>query len=189
MNNSLVLLPAGAALIAPAVMVPSLFADTGERGQQRYLEFFTAQIRNPNTRSAYACAVTRFSAWCDSVRVGLQDLTPVHVATYIEQLSREKLSKPTIKQHLAAIRMLFDYLVVGQVVPFNPAASVRGPKYKIKKGKTPVLSGEETKQLLAGIDTLRGLPTWARTSATTPSGRLGSPVIFRTTAPLNGQCK
>jgi integrase/recombinase XerD len=63
------------------------------------------------------------------------------------------LSKPTIKQHLAAIRMLFDYLVIGQIVPFNPAAPVRGPKHVIKKGKTPVLSGEATKELIEGIDT------------------------------------
>ena len=63
------------------------------------------------------------------------------------------LSVPSIKQHLAAIRMLVDYLVVGQVLPMNPAASVRGPKYVIKKGKTPVLSAEEARQLIDSIET------------------------------------
>jgi integrase/recombinase XerD len=159
MSNSLAVV-SGSSLILPSVAVPELFANAGERGRERYMEFFTAQIRNSNTRAAYGVAVGRFSAWCQEKGFGLRELTPVHVATYIEHLCRDngqsgkkKLSNPTIKQHLAAIRMLFDYLVIGQIVPFNPAASVRGPKYKIKKGKTPVLSGEETKQLLAGIDT------------------------------------
>ena len=48
--------------------------------------------------------------------------------------------------------MLFDWLVVGQVLPFNPASSVRGPKQVVKTGKTPVLSAKETRALLDGID-------------------------------------
>jgi site-specific recombinase XerC len=55
---------------------------------------------------------------------------------------------PSVKQHLAAIRMLFDWLVVGQVVAVNPASSVRGPKHSTKKGKTPVLAADEAE--LAG---------------------------------------
>jgi integrase len=76
----------------------------------------------------------------------------VIVAAYIEELGRE-VSKPTVKQHLAAIRMLFDYLVVGQVMPVNPAYAVRGPKHVVKKGKTPVLTAEETRELLGAINT------------------------------------
>ena len=80
------------------------------------------------------------------------------VAAYVEQLSGA-LSAPSVKQHLAALRMLFDWLVVGQVLPFNPASSVRGPKHVVKSGKTPVLSAAETRALLDGIDvaTLAGL--------------------------------
>ena len=65
----------------------------------------------------------------------------------------------SVKQHLAALRMLFDWFVVGQVLPFNPASSVRGPKHVVKKGKTPVLTAEEARGLLDGIDlsTLAGL--------------------------------
>jgi len=59
---------------------------------------------------------------------------------------------PSVKQHLAAIRMLFDYLVVGQVLPMNPAASVRGPKYVITKGKTPVLSADQARELIDSIE-------------------------------------
>jgi integrase len=82
----------------------------------------------------------------------------VIIAAYIEQLGK-KHSPPTVKQHLAAIRMLFDWLVVGHVVRVNPASAVRGPKHVIKKGKTPVLSGSEARQLLDSIpaNTLVGL--------------------------------
>jgi site-specific recombinase XerC len=47
------------------------------------------------------------------------------VAAYVEALGKD-FEKPTVKQHLAAIRMLFDWLVTGQVVATNPAHSVRG---------------------------------------------------------------
>jgi integrase/recombinase XerD len=77
---------------------------------------------------------------------------PVHVAAYVEECGRTH-AKPTVKQHLAAIRMLFDWLVVGQVIPINPAHSVRGPKHSVKKGKTSVLSVEEMRTLLDSIDT------------------------------------
>lgn len=59
------------------------------------------------------------------------------VAAYIETHP----AAPTVKQHLAAIRMLFDFLVTGQIVPMNPAASVRGSKYVVKRGKTLVRCG------------------------------------------------
>jgi site-specific recombinase XerD len=87
-------------------------------------------------------ATARFSEWCEQKKLALADIQPVHVAVYIEQLGAS-VAKPTVKQHLAAIRMLIDWLLTGQVVPLNPAHSVRGPRYSVKKGKTPVLSAEE----------------------------------------------
>src|SRR6185369_2554590 len=115
-------------------------------------------IRNRNTRRAYFIAVSQFAAWCESRAFSLDKIEPMHVAAYIELLM-QKHSKPTVKQHLAAIRMLFDWLVTGQVMPTNPAHSVRGPKHSVKKGKTSVLSAEEMGQLLTSIDagTLIGL--------------------------------
>jgi site-specific recombinase XerD len=124
----------------------------GASAAHRYMEFIAAEIRNGNTRAAYARAIARFSLWCDERGLELSQLTPVLVAAYIEGLTQE-LAPPTVKQHLAAIRMLFDYLVTGQVIPTNPAAAVRGPKHVVKKGKTPVLSAEETRNLLDAIDT------------------------------------
>lgn len=124
----------------------------GERSAKRILEFFTAEIRNANTRRAYLRAVGDFVGWCGDQGLSLQRLTPFYVAAYVEQLGATH-SPPTVKQHLAAIRMLGDYLVVGQIVPHNPAAAVRGPKYVVKKGKTPVLSTEEARQFFASIET------------------------------------
>jgi integrase/recombinase XerD len=131
--------------------VPTIFLRS-ERGSKRFWEFFTANIRNRNTRRAYFVAVSKFSAWCEKRRLTLEDVEPIHVAAHIEQLITTH-SKPTVKQHLAAIRMLFDWLVTGQVMPINPAHSVRGPRHSVKKGKTSVLSAEEMRILLDSIDT------------------------------------
>jgi integrase/recombinase XerC len=76
---------------------------------------------------------------------------PLHIAAYIEQLARER-SAPTVKQRLAAIRHLFDWLVTGQVMRVNPASSVRGPSHSVKRGKTPVLDPSEARALLDSID-------------------------------------
>jgi site-specific recombinase XerD len=141
-------------------VIPALFAEAGEKASTRLIEFFTANIRNRNTRAAYAQAIRRFSDWCMDPNRGyrLGALTPVHVAAYIEELGKRKeeggagKAAPTVKQHLAALRMLFDWLVIGQVMPSNPATSVRGPKYVIDKGKTPVLTEVEARSLFEAID-------------------------------------
>lgn len=130
--------------------LPKLFVpDT--RAAKRFIEFFTAHIRNPNTRKAYAHAAQEFGAWCELNGFHeLRDIEPVHIAAYIETL-QTRLAAPSVKQHLAAIRMLFNWLVVGQVLAVNPASPVRGPKHSVKKGKTPVLTAEEARALLDSI--------------------------------------
>ena len=132
--------------------IPSLIVDTGEHAAYRFIEFFTATIHNPNTRQAYYRAVCHFCDWCDTRQISLTQLNPVLVAAYIHELG-QTVSAPTVKQHLAAIRMLFDYLVTGHIIATNPAAAVKGPKYVTKTGKTPVLTASETRQLLDAIDT------------------------------------
>lgn len=139
-------------LIAPLANSPHLIVGAGERATYRFLEFFTARIRNPNTRRAYARDVRAFLDWCSLNGINsLAAISPVHVGTYVEMLSRE-MAAPTAKRNLAAIRHLFDWLVTGQVVPINPAASVRGPSHVVRKGKTPVLAPEEARALLDAID-------------------------------------
>ena len=137
--------------VSSAESLPAIFLRSRDQGK-RFWEFFTANIRNRNTRKAYFVAVSQFSKWCEQKKLELEDIQPIHAAAYIELLGTIA-SKPTVKQHLAAIRMLFDWLVTGQVVPSNPAHSVRGPKHSVKKGKTPVLSAEEMRTLLDSIDT------------------------------------
>lgn len=104
--------------------LPKLFVPNSHAAK-RFIEFFTAHIRNPNTRRAYAHAVQEFGAWCMLNGFHeLRDIEPVHVAAYIETL-QTRLAAPSVKQHLAAIRMLFNWLVVGQVIAVNPASPER----------------------------------------------------------------
>jgi len=162
MTNDLILSPSATALSdAPhgSWVVPRLVAEAGEHAARRFLEFFAATIRNKNTRLAYVRATGHFFAWCDRRRIAeLAEIEPLHIAAYIEEL-QAVMAKPTVKQHLAAIRMLFDWLVTGHVVMINPATSVRGPKHVVKRGKTTVLTAEQARQLLDSIDvtTLVGL--------------------------------
>jgi site-specific recombinase XerD len=137
---------------APELQPAALFTPT-PKAAKRVLEFFTAQINNDHTRKAYQNAARWFSAWCEGR--GLRELAhvqAVHVAAYVKDLQGE-FSPPTVKQHLAALRMLFDWLVTGHVLEVNPAHAVRGPKYVVKKGKTPVLNVDEARALLDSIDT------------------------------------
>jgi site-specific recombinase XerD len=144
--------------VRTTLVVPALIADLGDDASWRYVEFFTANIRNPHTRRAYARACSQFFGWCEQRGLTLAAIRPHDVATYIEQLQTQT-SAPSVKQQLAAIRMLFNWLVTGQVVPTNPAAAVRGPKHVVKTGTTPVLEGAEWRKLLDSIPatTLRDL--------------------------------
>ena len=130
--------------------VPALYAPDVPAAKRAF-EFFAVNIRNPNTRKAYARAAADFATWCELHGIAdVRQVQPVHVAAYIEGL---QIAAPSIKQRLAALRMLFDWLVVGQVMPTNPAGSVRGPRHSVKKGKTPVLAAEEARALLDAINT------------------------------------
>jgi site-specific recombinase XerD len=136
-----------------AANAPALVAAAGARASYRFLEFFTAQIRNPHTRRAYARATTEFFDWLQAKGVTqLAAIESVHVATYIEQLSRAR-SAPTAKLRLAALRHLLDWMVIGQIMPTNPAAAVRGLRHIVRRGKTPVLDPAEARQLIDAIDT------------------------------------
>jgi integrase/recombinase XerC len=125
--------------------------DGGRRA--RLLEFFAADIRDPHTRRAYARAAEEFLSWCAAAGVpSIVDVQPVHVATWIEAGTRE-LAAPSVKQRLAALRHLFDWLVNGQVMPLNPAHTVRGPRHVVTRGQTTVLDPSEARELLDSIDT------------------------------------
>jgi len=114
-------------------ILPALVAAAGERASMRFLEYFAANIRNPHIRRIYARAAEEFLAWCAAAGVpSIAAVQPVHVATWIEAGARE-VAAPSVKQRLAAIRHLFDWLVTGQVVPVNSAVSVCGPRHVVTR--------------------------------------------------------
>ena len=132
---------------------PALVAAAGKRASYRFIEFFTAQIRNTHTRRAYARAATEFFDWLEAH--GVTQITAIesgHVAAYVEQLQRAR-SAPIAKLRLAALRRLFDWMVAGEIMPSNPAAAVRGPRHIVRRGKTPALDPVEARQLIDAIDT------------------------------------
>ena len=114
----------------PAVCTPT------EHAERRSWEFFTAYIRDPKSRLACLTAVRQFAGWCEPRDLTLDQLRLMLVVAYIKELTRER-SSATVRQHLQALRMLFDWLVVGQFLPFKPASSVRGRKHIAKSGKAP----------------------------------------------------
>lgn len=138
-------------IASPLNSLPSIFTARPE-ARKRMRDFFSSHIRNPNTRRAYLEAVRQFSAFCAEIGiVDLAQVEPIHVAAFVE--AQLKLhSKPTVKLRLAALRMLFDWMVVGQVLPSNPAHAVRGPKHSQRRGKTPVLQADEARALIDAID-------------------------------------
>lgn len=139
--------------------VPIVHEIIGQPALPRFVEFFTANIRNPNTRAAYVRASNDFLNWCSERGVAtLLQIQPVHVAAWVEQLGQTH-SVATVKLRLAAIRHLFDWMVVGQAMPSNPAHTVRGPKHSVRRGKTSVLAPAEARHLLNSIplETISGL--------------------------------
>jgi integrase/recombinase XerD len=139
-------------LHSSSASLPAIFTARPE-SRTRLRDFFSSHIRNPNTRRAYREAVRQFSAFCAEHDIkDLAQVEPVHLAAFVETQLKTQ-SKPTVKLRLAALRMLFDWMVVGQVIPTNPAHAVRGPKHSQRRGKTPVLNVDEARTLLDAIDT------------------------------------
>jgi hypothetical protein len=169
------------AVPSPSAVVPLLIASIGDQASWRYIEFFMGNIRNPNTRRAYARACAAFLQWAEQRGLRLETIRPFDMAAYVEHLQKT-VTAPSVKQQLAAVRMLFDWLVVGQVMPANPASSVRGPKHVVKTGKTPVLDGAEWRLLMTSIpaETVKDLRDRALIAVLTYSfARIGAALALR----------
>ena len=120
--DGLVVIEQPADLAVLNARLPALFL-VNATASERFWEFFAVNIRNKNTRRAYYRAACRFSDWCEGRDLfDLAMVKPMDVAAFIEKLQATH-SKPTVKQHLAALRMLFDWLVVGHIMDVNPARS------------------------------------------------------------------
>src|SRR5215510_13016360 len=123
---------------------PALIEGSGRKARDRIEHFLRAAIDNNNTRKAYGRALGSFFAFLEvGGRERVQDIGPLDVRDYLEAAKANGLSTATLKQHMAAIRMLFDHLVTGGVLEHNPALSVKAPRQKLGKGKTPILTAEK----------------------------------------------
>jgi site-specific recombinase XerD len=130
--------------------LPGLVAAGGPAARFAWEEFLWGQLRNTHTRRSYQRAVNRFLRWCENRNLSLRTIAPAHVGCFLDELSDVASSK---KVYLAAIRHLFDILVVRHAVAINPAASVRGPRYQVVEGKTPEIPVDQARRLLHGIGT------------------------------------
>lgn len=137
-------------LAKSGLQLPSVIEAAGTHAQRKFIEFFTAQIANENTRKAYGRAARQFYTWCAEREIALEDIEPIRASAYIRS---HPGSDATVKQHLAALRSLYDWFVTQNVVPFNPFAPVRGPKLVRREGETPAMDAKEVRRLFAAIDT------------------------------------
>ena len=147
---------AAAGAVAPA-SVPALVAAAGPVACRVWEDFFAASLRNPHTRAAYRRAVRCFLEWMQQNNPGipLHEITPAQVGNYFDQLSG---GPPKRKLHLAALRRLFDLFVTRHLMVLNPAACVRGERYEVIEGKTPEITAEQARKLIASIPTTRNVP-------------------------------
>ncbi len=150
------LFPEPTSLPVPSSLTLPVVA-TSHKARDRAADFFFAQIRNLNTREAYTRAVGGFLAWCQLEGVSaLPQIQTRHVAAFLDS---QPGSDSTKKLRLAAIRRFFDWMVTGQIIETNPAAAVRGPRVRVERGSTPILSAEECRQLFDSfpVQTIVGL--------------------------------
>jgi integrase/recombinase XerC len=142
------------AVVSPQTFqAPILIERASPSTRKKFFEFFTVPIRNANTRAAYYRAIQQFLAWAE--RAGYQDLEdiePITVAAYIEILQR-RAAPPTVKQHMAAIRMLFSWLTEKGVLAMNPAREVKTERFSRAEGKTPAFVEGEVQKLLGAVET------------------------------------
>ena len=132
-------------------ILPAIIADQGDKAAERFFTFFTDTIPNANTRAAYYRNAMRFFAWTHANGLSLPAIKSYHVSAYLAELRGQTTPRPPSSSTSPALRMLFDWLIVGQVIEVNPAAAVRAAKHVVKKGKTPVLKADEARQLLDSI--------------------------------------
>src|ERR1700680_3820928 len=116
-------IPAPPALVRLGIeTLPATIGARNERTRLRFIQCFPADIRNRNTRRAYARAVKQFFDWTEGRRLELKEIDALAVAAYIEKIGGE-MANPSVKQQLAAIRQMFDYLVTGGILSSHPDAS------------------------------------------------------------------
>jgi site-specific recombinase XerD len=130
--------------------LPALIASGGAAARFGWEEFIYGKIRNPHTRAAYGHAVRKFLRHCEELEKTLGQISPRDVGNYLDALDYATATK---KLHLSALRHFFDTLVTRHAVILNPAASVRAERLQVIEGKTPEISVQQCRRLMASIGT------------------------------------
>ncbi len=144
------------ALIPASQSLPALVTAAGQGAVFAAQEFFYGKIRNPHTRRAYQTAIQQFLDWAGGQGTELSRITPMLVGLYFD---RHPGSPATKQQHRAALRHFFDQLVTRHVCLLNPVSTVRLERYQVTEGRTPEITIDEVRQILAALDltTIAGL--------------------------------
>lgn len=129
--------------------VPQLVQKAGPAGTFTWEEFFLARISNPHTRVAYERVIRRFLGWVESYATDLAQVTPAMVGVFLREL---KVSPPSQKLALSALRSFFQLLTERHLVVLNPAASVRSERFRVDEGRTPEITPLQSRTLLQSID-------------------------------------
>lgn len=135
----------------PSETLPNVIQRAGPGAIERTREFFAFEVQSHNTRQAYFHATAQFFYWCNERGLDLEEITPTAIAAYARELDK-KYAESTVKQHLAAIRRLFEYLAEGGLLPTNPAAEVHRPRRVVRKSQSQPLSHQQVRDLLESID-------------------------------------
>jgi integrase/recombinase XerD len=151
MSNELVRVsPAGGQVAIVDLKLPELVERAGGTARFAWEEFFFAEHHNLHTQRAYESAVRRFLAWAEGQGVELASISPGMVGQYLTGLGGSPAKR---NQHLSALRGFFDRLVQRHVVLLNPDASVRGVKETVVEGKTPEITIDHARKLIASVGT------------------------------------
>jgi hypothetical protein len=159
-----------------SITLPAIIAEAGDKASEHFLEFFGATIRNKNTRAAYVRTVAQFCRWCEQHKLSLAGIRSLHMSAYIEAL---EMNPQSVKQLLAALRGLFNWLVIKQVVPDNPALFAKGPRFSRQIGVTPILESGQMRMLLDSIPKTREVKIPKKHGPSSPSW----PILSGASAP------
>jgi integrase/recombinase XerD len=113
------------------------------------VEWF-ANISNPNTRRVYENAIRDFMLFTGIARPEeFRTVTRAHIIAWRDELARRGLGGATIRNRLASLASLFEYLCEKNAVTHNPVKGVERPKTESGAGKTPAIGDHQARKLLA----------------------------------------
>ena len=131
-----------------ADLMPGSSESKRAKVSETLLNILEGRVRNSNTRKAYKAAWRSFFAFCSEYKLELDRAKPYHVGMW---LKRHPGSVATQRQHLAAVRLLFDHLLEKGVVDNNPAARAKAPRLERESAHTPIFEQNEIKTFLDAI--------------------------------------